>query len=588
MTIDLDGYRSIGEAFAARVVARPDRTALTVAHGPDEEQRLTYRELARRVDRRASALAGRLAPGARVVIALPTGAEFAELYLACLRAGLVAVPAPVPGGSATATERVAAIATDCAPGLVVTTEQDLAAVTAQLAGHGLDALPVEAVGDAGAGAATEPVPADRRPDRDTVAVLQYSSGSTGSPKGVVLTHGAVLDNLAALARHDRLGPDDRFGGWLPLHHDMGLFAQLTAGLLIGAPVVLMPPAQFVRRPVEWFRLLSRHRITVTAAPNFAYDLCLRLVRDDQLDGLDLSALRYAWNGSEPIHGPTMTAFTERFARIGLPPHAVAPAYGMAECTIYVSTKLAGEPPTVRQVDRARLESAGEPALHPVDAGGKPMVGVGRPGPFTARIVDPRTHRELPAGRIGEIWLRGPGIGRGYWGRPEATSATFAARLADGGDGDWLRTGDLGALLDGELFITGRLKELLIVHGRNVAPQDVEQEARAAHHALGGQLGAAFGVAAPDERIVLVHEVDPRTPPADLPGVASAVTRRLTVSFGVPVRNVVLVRRGTVRRTTSGKIKRMAMRERFLAGNLTALHAELEPALRDELPAGSPA
>ncbi|CAL9632487.1 4-hydroxyphenylalkanoate adenylyltransferase [Streptomyces sp. enrichment culture] len=583
MTPDLTGYRSLGEAFAARVAEFPERTAVTLYGGSTapEHESITFAELARRSRVRADDLSRRLAPGERVLIALPTSTEFVEVYLACLSAGLVAVPSPMPGGSASAGERIAAIAADCSPGLTVTTDAAQADVTAHLREHGLDGLSVEAVRPAGAEPVSGPGAGGRAVDRGTDAVLQYSSGSTGSPNGVILTHGAILTNVAAFTTHLGLGPEDRFGSWLPVHHDMGLFSQLTTALLCGAPITLMQPTLFIRRPVEWLRMLDRFRVTCTGAPNFAYDLCTRLITDEMTEGLDLSALRYTYNGAEPIHVPTVEAFTERFARTGLGSRAHSPGYGLAESTAYVACVTDDTRPTVLTVDPLRLESGERPELRRAPAGtGRQLIGVGRPDAFDVRIVDPRTREPLPEGGVGEIWLRGESIGRGYWNKPELSARVFDARLLGADDGPgWLRTGDLGALVDGELFVTGRLKELLIVHGRNLFPQDVEQEARAAHQALGGQIGAAFGIGAPDERVVLVHEVHPRTPKSELPEVVTAVTRRLSRSFGLPVRNIVLVRRGTVRRTTSGKIRRTAMRERFLAGDMHVLHAELEPALR---------
>ncbi|MFH8448743.1 fatty acyl-AMP ligase [Streptomyces fungicidicus] len=583
MTVDLSGYPSLGAAFAARADAHPGRTALTLWHGSTgaDPESVTYGELARRSRVRARELGRRLAPGERVLVALPTGIEFAEVYLACLTAGLVAVPSPMPGGSASAGERIAAIAADCSPGLVLTTDAARAEVAEHLRGHGPEGLAVEAVLPVGGRSASGEGADGRDVGRGTDAVLQYSSGSTGSPKGVILTHGAVLANVSAVCAYVGLVPEDRFGSWLPLHHDMGLFTQLTAALLCGAHLTLMTPAQFIRRPAEWFRMLDRFRITYTVAPNFAYELCTRVITDEMTRGLDLSALRYLGNGAEPIHAPTVRAFMERFAHLGLRSHVHSSGYGLAESTAYVTCVPEETSPTVLTVDPLRLESGERPELRPVAEGaGRPVMGLGRPHAFDLRIVDPRERSPLPEGRIGEIWLRGESIGRGYWGRPELSAEVFDARLADSAEGPgWLRTGDLGALVDGELFVTGRLKELLIVHGRNIFPQDVEHEARAAHEALGGQLGAAFGVGSPDERVVLVHEVHPRTPRTELPEVVTAVTRRLNRSFGLPLRNVVLVRRGTVRRTTSGKIRRTAMRERFLAGDMTVLHAELEPALR---------
>ncbi|MEV4447649.1 fatty acyl-AMP ligase [Streptomyces mirabilis] len=587
-------HPSVGEAFLERVAAHPERPALTIYRGSaaTRHESLTFAELARRAGLRAADLGARLTPGERVLIALPTSTEFVELYLACMFAGLIAVPAPVLGGSPAATARVAAVVRDCTPGLAVTTPADRTALADRLRELGQGHVLVEEPGVVGPGAAPAGIIRGRRPDQETVTVLQYSSGSTGTPKGVMLAHGDIRADIEYFGVACGLGPDDSFGSWIPLHHDMGLFLQLSAALVLGAPSVLMQPGDFVRRPVEWFRMMSRYGTTVTAAPSFAYGLCLRLIPDDLLVGIDLSRLRFAAIGAEPIHVPAMTEFTKRFACTGLRPGVVSPGYGLAEATVYVAATPPGELPNVLVVDPHRLESAHRPELVPASGGeGKEVVGVGRPVGVRARIVDPETRRALPDGAIGEIWLRGPSVGRGYWGRPELSAEVFAARLADDGADDgaddsaagagrgWLRTGDLGALRDGELFITGRIKELLIVRGRNIFPYDLEHEARAAHQALAKFNGAAFGVSAPDERIVLMHEVDPRLPAEELPGVASAVSRRLTRSVGFPIRNILLVRRGAVPRTTSGKIQRGAARLRFLSGDLTPVYAELEPEVR---------
>ncbi|MFG2822963.1 fatty acyl-AMP ligase [Kitasatospora sp. NPDC048365] len=574
MTTDFFGHRNVGEAFAARVAAHPDRVALTIhlgPHGPEPES-LTFAELDRRSRLRAAELAERLAVGERVLLALPTSSEFVETYLACLMAGLVAVPVPVPGGSAHATARVAAIVRDCTPGLVLTTRRDQLDLSEWFFAQGLE-VPVEAVervadGEAPAG----PLPVT---GPDTLGVLQYSSGSTGTPKGVMLSHGNIIANAEAFSVDGGFGPDSRFGNWIPLHHDMGLFTQLTTALLLGAFSALMPPAEFVKRPVEWLRMMDHYRITTSAAPNFAFDLCLRLVSDAHLAELDLSCLTFVANGSEPIHGPTLRAFIERFAAAGLAPNAIAPGYGLAEATVFVCAKAPEPNPNILTID----EAAAERGEIRTAAEGRELVGLGRPGGFESVIVDPESRRELPEGRVGELWLRGASVGSGYWNRPELTGPVFGARIEGGDDRVWMRTGDLGTLIDGELFVTGRLKEMLVVRGRNLFPQDLEQEARSAHPALVGFFGAAFAVPAPDERIVLVHEVSPKVRDAELPAVASAVKQGLTGALGAPLRNVVLVRRGSVRRTTSGKIQRTTMRELFLSGELTAVHADLEPAVR---------
>lgn len=575
--VELTAYDSFGAVFAEHVKTRPDRAAVTVvgeSHGATET--VTYVELDRRVQVRARALLSRIAPGSRILLGLPAAAEFAEAYLACLVAGMVAVPVPHPGGGRNAAARVAAIMRDCTASLVLTGRDELKTFGEWLRAEDLDGVPCEALPLLEGAPATAP---DRWPpvDRDTLAVLQYSSGSTGEPKGVMLTHGNILADLDAYCRCCRLDQDDRFGSWLPLHHDMGLFSQLSAALLLGTTCALMPAVAFVQRPAAWLRMLDEHAITVTAAPSFAFDLCTRLISDEQLEGIDLSRVRYIFNGSEPIHVPTMTFFAERFARAGLRREAAAPAYGLAEATVFVSAKAPDVVATVVTVD---AEAAERGELRGA-AQGLTLAGCGVPGGAEARIVDPVARRELPAGHVGELWLRGPSVGAGYWDRPELSQRTFAATLTAGEPG-WLRTGDLASLVGGELVVTGRLKEMLVVRGRNLSPQDVEQEARIAHPALNGLHGAVFGVRAPDERVVVVHEVASRISSAELPSIVHAVKQRLTAVLGVPARNVVLVDRGTVPRTTSGKIQRLAMRALFLSGNLAMRHDELEPAVRSLL------
>ncbi|MFJ7280375.1 fatty acyl-AMP ligase [Kitasatospora sp. NPDC098663] len=577
---DPTDHRNLRDAFAAQVARQPEATALTMFRGSDaaEHESLSFAELARRAALRAERLTARFAPGDRVLIALPTCTQFVELYLACLFSGLIAVPTPPLGGSSTAAERAVAIAADCSPALAVTTGDHRDALAERLVALGLKTVLVEAAGEAGPGEAAMPTEPDLPPD--TLGVLQYSSGSTDRPKGVMLSHGNILANIRTIAEYFGLGDGPGgCGSWLPLHHDMGLFGMLTTPLMAGAPVTLMSPSDFVRRPVEYLRLMQCSGSTVTAVPDFALDLCTRLISDRDLADLDLSQVRRICNGSEPVHAATLDAFTARFAPAGLRPDALSPCYGLAEVTLYVSGTRLGTPPKVLSVDRARLEDAERPEVHPVPEGqGRPLVALGAPHDIRVRIVDPAAGLAVPDGSVGEIWVSGTSIGRGYWNRPELNDSVFGARLPEEPDTAWLRTGDLGAIVDGEVVVTGRLKEVMIVRGRNLFPQDVEREARAAHEALTGFVGAAFGIAAPDERIVVVHEVSPAVQADDLPVVATAVQRRLSTEADVPCRNVLLVRRGTVSRTTSGKIQRTAMRERFLSGELPVLHAELDPQL----------
>jgi acyl-CoA synthetase (AMP-forming)/AMP-acid ligase II len=575
-------HGSLPAAVVSHAGNFPGRPALIFRHGGTEEDEvLTYADLARQASQYAVRLRRQLAPGARVMLALPTGREWVVAFVACQAAGMVPVPIPVPDGYSSARRRTAGIARDCGAELVLAARADLPAVSQWAADSGLGALTCETVPPAGEGQV--PGPAQQAADPtcgEDLAFLQYTSGSTGDPKGVMVTHRNLVANADLLRRRLGLDAGTRCGGWIPLYHDMGLVALLCTPLLIGSTCVLMPATAFLRRPVDWLRLVSQHRLDMSPAPNFAYDLCVRTVTPEQIAQLDLSAWRCAVNGSEPVHAPTMAAFAAKFAAAGLRPEAITVGYGMAEATVFVSAKAPGTPVGVLTVDAAQADRG---FVVPDQAGARALVSCGVPEGFDVRIVDPATRQVLPEGQTGEIWLRGPSVTRGYWRRPAATAATFAAVTSDGEAG-WLRTGDVGALRQGELYVTGRLKEMLIVHGRNLFPQDLEQEARAAHPALAGLVGAAFGVAAPDERPVIVHEVNARAVGGDLAQVAEAITARLTTALAIPARNVVLVRRGGVRRTTSGKIERTTMRQLFLAGSLPVLHAALDPAVVRMLPA----
>ncbi|MGV9268861.1 fatty acyl-AMP ligase [Kitasatospora sp. NPDC003701] len=568
MTVDLSGYRNVPDALADRARRRPEHPALIVSPdgGPDGEEVYTHAELLARVERSARHLAARLAPGSRVVLALPSGVDFVESYFGCLTAGMVAVPVPPPGGSAQGRARIEQILRDCEPALVLTEEGEVRGLAETVAQAGLDGCAVE-TGAAAQTAAQEPA-ALPEVGRDTLGVLQYSSGSTGEPKGVMVTQGNILANAELFCRANGAGQDDVFGGWIPMHHDMGLFAMLSSAVLSGATMVLMPPTSFVKRPATWLRLIDRHRIGVSAAPSFAFDICVRLVPEAQAETFDLSSLHCVINGSEPIHVPTLRAFTEHFAGAGFAPEAMAPGYGLAEATVYVSTK----PPRRR------------PALLTTD-GGRELAGCGLPVGFELEIVDPVTRLACAPGGTGEIWVRGESVGRGYWNRPGISEETFRARLADSADDTcWLRTGDLGSVREGELVITGRLKEVMVIRGRNVYPQDVEHEARTAHPLLAGFVGAAFAVQVPEERVVLAHEISPGASPEEFPALVAAVRKQLTGVLGSPLRDVVLLRRGAVRRTTSGKIQRGTMRSLFLAGGLEPVFADLSPEVRGLLPA----
>lgn len=591
--------------MSTRVAAHPSRVAVTFVADPDEprtEATLSYRELDAAARRVGASLRDPYLPGSRLLLLYPTGLELVVAFLGCVYAGMVAVPAPLPDRHRQR-HRLSGIVKDAGVRAVLTDGASLPAVVDWLTADGLGSLACVRTEDLGLrgrleGEGPESMKAEppvAPPGPDAPLLLQYTSGSTGSPKGVVVTHGNLLHNMDCLRRALDLSPDTRFGGWIPLYHDMGLLAQLMPGLLIGDSAVLMPAATFLKRPYTWLRLVDQYGIGFSAAPNFAYELCLRRVTDEQVAGLDLSRWSHAVNGSEPVRVATLTAFAERFAAAGLRPDAPCPCYGMAEATVFISGR-GRRRPLHRRVDAELVELVELHELRsavPWRSAGRDLVSCGTPVDFDLRIVEPSTGRVLPAGSVGEIWLRGPSVAAGYWANEPATQETFRAVTADGEEG-FLRTGDLGVQLDGELYVTGRLKEMLIVHGRNLYPQDIEDTLRAHHPELASGVGAAFTIAAPDERVVVTHEVsghqvsDHQVSSHQVSGhdnqaalreLAASIRRTLVRELGIAAAAVVLLPPGGVLRTTSGKVQRAGMRAAFLAGDLAAVYAEVDPSLR---------
>ncbi|KJK47226.1 peptide synthetase [Lentzea aerocolonigenes] len=523
------------------------------------------------LDRTARAVAVWLrehcAPGDRVLLLHPAGLEFSSAFFGSCYAGTIAVPAPVPGRYQHERRRLTGIARNAGVRVVLTDRASLPQVEKWVAEAGLSDVVCRAtddeMGDPGAWRPPEISP-------DDIALLQYTSGSTSEPKGVMVSHRNLLSNVDAIMTAAGVDSGCRSGGWIPHYHDMGLIGLLLTGVLRGRGFAFMAPMAFLRRPHHWLRMMQDLDVNMSAAPDFGYDLCVRRVTDEQLAELDLSGLRAVVNGSEPIRSANLTRFCDRFAAAGFRAEALLPMYGLAEATLMV-TGTSGRPPLRRSFDVAALERGRLVA----DDQGRELVGCGGPNEVDVAIVDPRTRATLPSGRIGEIWVRGGSVAGGYWDNPDATAATFDARTS-GGDGPYLRTGDLGGLHDGDLYVTGRLKDTLVLHGRNLHPHDIEDVVRTEHEELHGLHGAVFTVpgAHDEEQLVVVHEIRTTWGEQRLAEVAASMKQTVTREFGTAVGSVVLVRPSAVRRTTSGKIQRSAMRDLYLAD-------ELEPVLRSE-------
>ncbi|MCA9969271.1 MAG: AMP-binding protein [Anaerolineales bacterium] len=569
--------------------------------GDKDERHLTYAQLDHRARAVAAELQTRVAPGARVLLLYPPGLDYICGFFGCLYAGAIAVPAypPDPARLAQTLPRLQAIAADAQASLVLTTAaiQRMASVLLAQAPD-LAGLPWLATDTLPAETAVSFQPASHTPD--TIAFLQYTSGSTRAPRGVILTHANLLHNLRHIAAH--MATSDASVGviWLPPYHDMGLIGGILQPVYRGFPCVLLSPVSFLQRPLRWLHAISRYGGTISGGPNFAYDLCARKFDADR-DGaaLDLSTWRVAFNGAETVRAATLARFADTFAPYGFRRHAFFPCYGLAEATLIAAGgDVAAEPETL-PLDPARLAQhvAAPPAGDVADA--VTLVGNGRSlADQTLQIVDPTTRQPLPAEQVGEIWLAGPSVAQGYWQQPAETAATFAARLAGAAAGPFLRTGDLGFLHDGQLYVTGRRKDLMIVHGQNIYPQDIELTVEQCHPALRPGCGAAFSIDLDGaERLVVVQEAATDTLP-DASDLLPHIRQTVTEAHGIPVYAVVLIKPRTIFKTSSGKIQRFACREAFLDGSLAVIvesrqelaapdAAEADNMLRDLLLAEEP-
>ncbi|RMB83489.1 fatty acyl-AMP ligase [Streptomyces shenzhenensis] len=581
----MTNFRTFTELVLERTEARSAADAFIFL--PDDArgsvpQHLTFAGLDQEARRIASWLQARGAANRQVLLLHPAGLDFIKAFTACLYAGAVAVPGPLPTEQGQHFSRVSGILRDAEACAVLTDSAHAPEISAWLAAEGFTDVPCLATDDPAQGAADAWHAPALTPD--SRAFLQYTSGSTSDPKGVVVSHRNLLANEAAIQRSIGTSAQTVCGGWLPFYHDMGLIGHILHPLYLGIPAVLMAPFTFLKRPVRWLKMVGDYGVTTGGGPNFAYDLCVRRVTDAQLETLDLSTWTTACNGAEPVRAETVRAFTERFAPAGFRPEAFFPCYGMAETTLLVSGIPRTAGPRVLDVDAAALER-GELADPRADRPTRSLVSSGIVRDFEVRVVDPETRTERPAGHVGEIWLKGDSVASGYWKRPQTNKEIFDAAIRDAAgagddDGGWLRTGDMGVLQDGQLYVTGRLKELVILAGRNLYPQDVERAVQSVDPAFGSGAGAVFAVETDREHLVAIQEVRPGSVATDLRTLASGVQSFISKEFSIPAGNILLVRPGTVRRTTSGKIQRTLMRKLFLAGGITALHEVLEPAVRE--------
>ncbi|MEH2313993.1 MAG: condensation domain-containing protein [Nostoc sp.] len=541
--------------------------------GETQESTLTYYELDRRSRAIASQLQSLSLRGQRAILLYPPGLDYLSAFFGCLYAGVVAVPA-YPPHNQRKTPRIQAISINAQASIALTTTAmlpTLQSILTQQANIGnfrwliTDNL-AQGIEDSW-----------QQPEinADTLAFLQYTSGSTGTPKGVMLSHGNLLHNAAVTYQLMEHSPSSKFVSWLPVYHDMGLIGGILQPLYGGFGCILMSPASFLQRPLRWLQAISHYKGTTSGAPNFAYDQCIQRITQQQKETLDLSSWSVAFNGAEPVRGEILERFAASFAECGFRPEAFYPCYGMAEATLMVSGGIKTALAQVRTVDKSALSQNQIVSATAQSKDIQTFVSCGKTIPQQQIvIVNPETLTRCSSDEVGEIWVSGPSVGQGYWNRPLETEQTFHASLKDVGERPFLRTGDLGFLHNGELFITGRAKDLIIIRGRNLYPQDIELTVERSHLSLRSGSGAAFSVEVEkEERLVVVQELEFRAKP-NLEEVIAAIRQVVAEEHEVQVYAVVLIKPGTIPKTSSGKIQRRATRAEFLACELEIIGSSI--------------
>jgi acyl-CoA synthetase (AMP-forming)/AMP-acid ligase II len=549
---------TISDVLRLRAELTPHkRVFLFLESGEREGASYTFAEL----DRKAKAIGSRLtalgARGKRVLLPHPPGLEFVASFFGCLYSGAVAVPACSSILSTRQHDRLRLIIEDAeAEFILAASSHSVNCFRESIINQEfISRLSLLAADEVAETEGAEWLPAACGPDH--VAYIQYTSGSTSSPKGVVISHRNVLSNQKMIQSAFRTSADSVVVSWLPHFHDMGLVGVVQQAVYAGMSVVLMAPLDFIRRPVQWLRAISKYRASVSGGPNFAYDLCVKRIKNEAVAGLDLGCWNVAFNGSEPVKGDTISRFVEKFGKAGFRRECFHPCYGLAEATLLVSSGAACKPFLPQPLDEKesiQLSRNRQQVLSCGQGGDNERV----------LIVDPKTHRRCADGSEGEIWIAGPHVAKGYWRRPDETCEVFEAHLSDTGDGPFLRTGDLGYLISGELYITGRLKELIILHGKNHYPHDIEATVAGSHPLLRKNGGAAFSVdVAGREQLVLFQEVERQAPLEKAFEIKCAIRQALAENRAIKPYSVVLFKPNSIPKTSSGKIMRSACRADFL-------------------------
>ncbi|MGK7898699.1 MAG: fatty acyl-AMP ligase [Xenococcus sp. (in: cyanobacteria)] len=585
----MDKYQTFIDRLAEQVAGQPDKTAFTfLQDGETESSSLSYQELVMKAQAIAAVLQSQNATGERALLLFQPGLEFITAFLACFYAGVVAVPAYPPRANRSI-DRLLAIVNDAKAKFALTSEDLQTKIEEKFHLAGAKSLRFLATDRIEINLANN----WRNPDLLTehLAFLQYTSGSTGKPKGVMVSHGNLLDNSLAINNCFQNIAEHNAVSWLPPYHDMGLIGCIIQPMYVGLSMYLMPPVSFLQRPYRWLKAIDKYRANTSGGPNFAYDLCVSQISEEQRDSLDLSCWELAFTGAEPVRAETIQKFSDYFRSTGFRKRVFYPCYGMAESTLIITGGSKQVEPVLRNFDKQSIEQNQAIELSPEHSLTRkteqlltPLVEEKQPEQITLvssgnnledqylAIANPDNLEECLEGEIGEIWAASASVAQGYWNRPELTQYAFAARLKNYPQVNFLRTGDLGFIKDGELFVTGRLKDLIIIRGRNHYPQDIELTVDTSHEAIRPGNGAAFAVEIDgEENLVIVQEIK-RTylRKLNVEEVTKAIRQAVLQNHELNPHGIILIKTGSIPKTSSGKIQRHACKDGFLDGSLNAV------------------
>ncbi len=586
---DKEEFPTLVHVLRWRATHEPDaRAFIFLRNGSREDGDFTYKTLDEEAKKIAQALRIHYRSGDRAVLVFPSGLEFIAAFFGCLYAKIIPVPVPPPDPVRLkrTLPRLRAIVDNAQPSVILSTSKiflDVQDISDPLCALGevtwrlIDTLDAEKGSDG----------REEREDivlPDDVAFLQYTSGSTNEPKGVMVSHANLMHQFECQTEAGSFSKESLTLTWMPHFHDYGLINGLLHPIYVGCPAFIMSPLVFLKRPIRWLEVISRLKITHTGGPNFAYEACVRNSTPEQRAWLDLSNWVVASCGAEPIRPETIDQFCDIFRSNGFFREALTPCYGLAEATLLVSSKAYGKSPSLCVLDQEALEHGLVDERPSLQEGSKPVVGCGLPvNSMEVRIVHPEERVPCAPNTIGEVWIGGPSVTKGYWNREEESRETFQTFLKNSGEGPYLRTGDLGFLRNGEVYITGRLKDLIIIHGTNHYPQDIELTVEACSPALRVNSGAAFSVTQNgEERLVIAQELERREHAGSLEEVAGTIREAVADQHNLQAHSILFLRAGSIPKTTSGKIRREACKQAYLSGTLHIVESRVVGEVGGEL------